>query len=51
MDVNCSMIKYLMEAYRRGELNEEQQAAVLHHLLHCPDCMFLLTLAPVMAEN
>jgi predicted anti-sigma-YlaC factor YlaD len=51
MELTCGMIRYMLEAYRNGDLTEEQQAAVLHHLMHCPECMFLLTLVPVLAEN
>ena len=51
MELNCESMRYLLEAFRRGELTEDQKAAVLHHMLHCPECMFLLTLSPVLVEN
>jgi hypothetical protein len=51
MELNCDSMRYLLEAFRRGDLTEDQKAAVLHHMLHCPECMFLLTLSPVLVEN
>ena len=51
MELTCNMMQILIEAYRKGELTEDQKAAVLHHMLHCPDCMFLLTLTPALMEN
>jgi len=51
MELDCGMIRYLLEAYRNDELTEEQKAAVVHHMMHCPECMFLLTMAPVFVEN
>lgn len=51
MELNCDSMRGLMDAFRRGDLTEDQKAAILHHMLHCPECMFLLTLSPVLAEN
>ncbi len=46
MNHECIEIKQLMALYQAGKLNEEQKAHLNQHLLFCPECVYLMVLAP-----